>query len=45
MGLVSRFMVTIDAAKYNFGSFNIVKGLDVTWDVAEYRAGDAKNER
>jgi phage tail-like protein len=45
VGLVPRFLVTIDAAKYNFGSFSTVKGLDVTWDIAEYRAGDAKNER
>jgi len=45
MGLVPRFLVKIDASKYDFGSFNTVKGLDVTWDIAEYRAGDAKNER
>jgi len=38
-------LVKIDASKYDFGSFNSVKGLDVTWDIAEYRAGDARNGR
>ena len=45
VGLVTRFSVTIDDKAFDLGSFSKVSGLDVTWDVAEYRAGDAKNER
>src|SRR5262245_2976308 len=44
-GLTHRFLVTIDKSAFNFGSFSSIQGLDVTWDLAEYRAGDAKNER
>ncbi len=43
LGLVPRFLVKIDGE--DLGSFTKVSGLDVTWDVAEYRAGDGKNDR
>lgn len=44
LGLAYRFKVTIDG-EFDLGSFSKVDGLDVKWDVAEYRAGDAGNNR
>jgi phage tail-like protein len=45
LGLANRFTVTIDFATYNLGSWAQADGLDVKWDVAEYRAGDNGNSR
>lgn len=45
LGLANRFTVTIDFATYNLGSWAQADGLDVKWDVAEYRAGDGGNSR
>ncbi len=45
IGLANRFLVNIDGGQYNLGSWSKAEGLDVTWDVAEYRAGDLGNER
>jgi phage tail-like protein len=45
LGLANRFTVTIDFATYNLGSWSQADGLDVKWDVAEYRAGDQGNAR
>lgn len=46
LGMAMRFSVTIDKTDYNLGSWSKVSGLDVTWDLVEYRAGDAaKNDR
>jgi phage tail-like protein len=44
IGLANRFKVTIDG-KYNLGSWATADGLDVKWDIAEYRAGDNGNDR
>ena len=30
---------------YDLGSWSKVSGLDVTWDIAEYRAGDGQNDK
>jgi phage tail-like protein len=45
LGMANRFTVHIDNGSYNLGSWSQIDGLDVKWDVAEYRAGDAGNER
>jgi phage tail-like protein len=45
LGMSMRFTVKIDKTPYDLGSWAKVGGLDVAWDVVEYRAGDAKNER
>ena len=46
LGMSMRFMVTIDETTYDLGSWAKVSGLDVAWDLVEYRAGDGpKNER
>lgn len=45
LGLANRFAVTIDFATYDLGSWAQADGLDVKWDVAEYRAGDHGNDR
>ncbi len=46
LGMSMRFTVKIDEKKYDLGSWSKVSGLDVTWDLVEYRAGDGpKNER
>jgi len=46
LGMSMRFMVTIDKKPYDLGSWAKVSGLDVAWDLVEYRAGDGpKNER
>jgi len=45
LGLAMRFLVKIDNTPYDLGSWSKVTGLDVTWDVCEYRAGDNDNER
>jgi phage tail-like protein len=46
IGLSNRFKVTMaNNAKYDLGSWSKADGLDVTWDVAEYRMGDGGNDR
>jgi phage tail-like protein len=45
VGLANRFTLKIDQGDYDLGSWAKVEGLDVKWDVAEYRAGDAGNHR
>ncbi|HWS47384.1 MAG TPA: phage tail protein [Acidimicrobiia bacterium] len=45
IGLANRFKVKIDNGTYDLGSWAKVDGLEVTWDLAEYRAGDGGNNR
>ena len=45
LGLANRFSVTIDQKKYDLGSWAQADGLSVKWSIAEYRAGDAGNQR
>jgi phage tail-like protein len=45
IGLANRFYLSIIPADYDFGSWTKADGLDVAWDVAEYRAGDNGNDR
>jgi phage tail-like protein len=44
-GLVQKFEVKILESKVDLGSWTKVEGLDVTWDVCEYRSGDDPNFR
>jgi phage tail-like protein len=44
LGLVNRFDVTVTGGP-DLGSWSRVEGLDVTFDAAEYRAGDHGNHR
>jgi phage tail-like protein len=45
LGMANRFTVKIDNGAYDLGSWAQVDGLDVKWDMVEYRAGDAGNDR
>ncbi|GAB1688900.1 phage tail protein [Krasilnikovia sp. M28-CT-15] len=45
LGMANRFKVKIDNGQYDLGSWSQVDGLDVKWDLAEYRAGDGGNQR
>jgi phage tail-like protein len=45
LGMANRFTVNIHNGKYNLGSWSQIDGLDVKWDIAEYRAGDGGNDR
>lgn len=46
LGMSMRFTVNLDEQAVNLGSWSKVTGLDVTWDLVEYHAGDGpKNER
>ncbi|MCW2594885.1 MAG: hypothetical protein JWR06_1354 [Jatrophihabitans sp.] len=45
IGLANRFHVVVDQSSYDLGSWQKCEGLDVTWDVPDYRAGDAGNMR
>ncbi|HEX9259948.1 MAG TPA: phage tail protein [Acidimicrobiales bacterium] len=46
IGLSTRFEVAISSkSDYDLGSWARAEGLDVTWDIVEYRAGDAMNNR
>src|SRR5687768_11270851 len=46
LGLSNRFVLkVVQAGIPDFGSWAKAEGLDVAWDVAEYRAGDAGNDR
>jgi phage tail-like protein len=43
VGLAHHFVVSIDNAVYDFGSWSRAAGLSVKWDVCEYRTGDQGN--
>jgi phage tail-like protein len=46
LALSNRFTVKVDApGEIDLGSWAKVEGLDVTFDIVEYRAGDAWNSR
>jgi phage tail-like protein len=45
LGMAMRFAVTIDEGKYNLESWSKAGGLEVSWDLVEYRAGDHRNDR
>jgi phage tail-like protein len=45
LGMANRFTVKIDNGEWDLGSWSQIEGLDVKWDIAEYRAGDSGNER
>lgn len=46
IGLSNRFVVKMSGkSEYDLGSWTKADGLDVSWDVAEYRAGDGGNDR
>jgi phage tail-like protein len=46
IGLANRFVVSMSGkATYDLGSWSKAEGLDVSWDVAEYRMGDGGNDR
>jgi phage tail-like protein len=46
IGLANRFHVkVIEQSTYDLGSWQKCDGLDVSWDVPEYRTGDGGNER
>jgi phage tail-like protein len=46
IGLSNRFVVSMSGkSEYDLGSWSKAEGLDVTWDVAEYRMGDGGNDR
>jgi phage tail-like protein len=45
VGLANRFGVVIEPGSYSLGSWQKAEGLDVTWDMPDYRAGDAGNSR
>lgn len=44
LALANRFSVVLDG-DINLGYWSSVRGLDVTWNLCEYRAGDAANSR
>jgi phage tail-like protein len=44
LAVANRFQVTIDGT-LDLGLWSSVSGLDVTWGLCEYRAGDAGNAR
>ena len=43
LGMVMRFTVTVDGQ--SLSSWSKASGLEVTWDLVEYRAGDNDNDR
>lgn len=45
VGLANRFHVKIDPGSWDLGSWQKCDGLEVKWDMPEYRAGDAGNMR
>jgi phage tail-like protein len=46
IALANRFVVRMSGkSEYDLGSWTKADGLDVSWDIAEYRTGDAGNER
>lgn len=45
IGLANRFTVTVEPGKWDLGSWADAEGLNVTWEVPEYQAGDAGNAK
>lgn len=46
IGLANRFVVSMSGkSEYDLGSWTKAEGLDVAWDIAEYRMGDGGNDR
>jgi phage tail-like protein len=45
IGLSNRFFVKIEPGDWDLGSWQKCEGLDVTWDMPEYRVGDQGNLR
>jgi phage tail-like protein len=45
IGLANRFVVTIIPQDFSLGAWQKAEGLDVTWDMPDYRAGDGGNSR
>ena len=45
IGLGNRFKVTVQPEGYNLGSWAKADGLDVSWEVPDYRMGDSWNQR
>ncbi|MFF3159108.1 phage tail protein [Streptomyces sp. NPDC057910] len=45
LALANRFEFSIDEGRMNLGSWAQCQGLEVTWKMADYRAGDAGNDR
>jgi phage tail-like protein len=45
IGLANRFVVSIIPENFSLGSWQKADGLDVTWDMPDYRAGDGGNSR
>jgi phage tail-like protein len=45
IGLANRFHVKVDQGSYDLGSWQKCEGLDVTWEMPEFRAGDQGNMR
>ncbi len=46
IGLSNRFVVSMSGkSDYDLGSWSKAEGLDVAWDIAEYRMGDGGNDR
>jgi phage tail-like protein len=43
LAMVMRFTVTVDGQ--SLASWSKASGLEVTWDLVEYRAGDGENDR
>lgn len=46
VGLANRFKVVVHTpSTYDLGAWQKAEGLDVTWDMPDYRAGDVGNAR
>ena len=45
IGLANHFHVKIDTSPFDLGTWQKCEGLDVTWDIADFRAGDQANMR
>jgi len=45
IGLANRFKVVADQGDWDLGSWQKCEGLDVTWDMPDFRAGDDGNMR
>ena len=45
VGVANRFTVKANPGDWDLGSWAKAEGLDVTWEMPEYRAGDAGNSR
>lgn len=45
LALSNRFVVHLDEGAIDLGSWHQCQGLEVTWKMADYRAGDGGNDR